>query len=344
MVLPDPDLISIAPMIDKSHRYFRRIVRTMTRKTLLYTEMISAAAIIHGGRARLLDFDPEEKPLALQIGTGDPREAAEAVRIAEDWDYDEINLNLGCPSDRVQSGEFGACLMAEPERVSGILSAITSATRKPVTVKHRIGIESRIRELSLTSYEHMEAFVDRIADCGVQKFVVHARVAILEGLSPKENRTIPPLRHEDVYRLKEKRPGLKISINGGIKTLEQVRDQLAHVDGVMLGRLSYEDPFLLSALDQAFFDPALPAPSRRQVLEEVFDCYARWQAQGIRVRNLFWPILELFTGLPGTKRWKRYLSQSIPEDMDLKGFLGQAWEEAPQPYLDQGYRETPGGS
>ena len=310
-------------------------MRLLTRRSLLYSEMIAAAAIVHGDRGRLLDFDAEEKPLSLQIGTGNPSEAAQAVRIAEDWDYDEINLNVGCPSDRVQSGEFGACLMAEPQRVADILSAMRQATKKPVTVKHRIGIESRTKSISLHAYEDMVKFVETVSRTGIEKFIVHARIAILEGLSPKENRNIPPLRYEEVYRLKQDFPDLTIEINGGIKTIDQIRAQLGRVDSVMLGRVSYEDPYELARIDREFYDPNSPVPSRREVAEGSFRLLRTWADQGQNPRNLIWPILELFSGLPGTRRWKRSLSPPFPPGAELADILEQALEAAPADYLDR---------
>ena len=326
--------VSVAPMIDKTDRYFRQMMRLLTKHTLLYTEMIAAAAIIHGDRHRLLDFDSVEKPLSLQIGTGSPEDAARAVKIAQDWDFDEINLNVGCPSDRVQSGEFGACLMAEPQRVAAILEAMKSATDKPVTVKHRIGIRSQTRGVSMETYEELVEFVRSIQPIGVQRYTVHARIAILEGLSPKENRDIPPLRYSEVYRLKQDFPELAVEINGGIKTHGQIAEHLNYVDAVMLGRAAYDDPYLFSEMDTRYFNSTGPVPTRREVIEQAFELLEAWHAQGQNARNLVWPILELFAGLPGTRKWKRMLSQPIPPKKSVHEFLSAALDQAPERWLD----------
>ena len=333
--------VSIAPMIDKSHRYFRQIIRLLTKRTLLYTEMIAGAAIVHGDRPRLLDFSSQEKPLALQIGTGSPKEAYEAVKIAQDWDYDEINLNVGCPSDRVQSGAFGACLMADPDLVAEILSAMVQATDKPVTVKHRIGIRSRNLGTALEDYEDLYDFVQQVVPTGIRRCTVHARIAILEGLSPKENRDIPPLRYEDVYRLKDDvskhHPDLEIEINGGIKTYDQIARHLTRVHGVMIGRASYDDPYLLSEFDSRYFDSSLPVPTRRQVILGAFDLLDQWQNEGQNPRNLVWPILELFAGIPGTRKWKRLLSRPFPAHLPVRPFLEEALSQSPTDWLDARY-------
>ncbi|MDX1387987.1 MAG: tRNA dihydrouridine(20/20a) synthase DusA, partial [Acidobacteriota bacterium] len=238
--------LSVAPMMDRTDRHYRRFVREITRRTLLYTEMITTGAVLQGDRDFLLGFSPEERPLALQLGGDDPEALSECARIAEDRGYDEVNLNVGCPSDRVRQGRFGACLMAEPERVADAVAAMREATSVPVTVKHRIGIDD------LDRYEDMALFVRTVAGAGCDRFSVHARKAVLGGLSPKANRTVPPLRYEDVHRLKREHPGLRIEINGGIASLEEVRRQLEFVDGVMIGRAAYDDPFLLSTVDRDF--------------------------------------------------------------------------------------------
>jgi len=230
--------VSVAPMMDYSDRHFRYFMRQMTKKALLYTEMINTQAIIHGDRHKLLDFSPLEKPVALQLGGDNPHQLAECAKIGQDWGYDEINLNVGCPSSRVQSGNFGACLMAQPEKVAKCVETMIEAVDIPVTVKHRIGIDNQ------DSYENMANFVKIVAEGGCQRFVVHARKAWLQGLSPKENRHIPPLRYEEVYRLKQEFPHLIIEINGGITTIEAIQTHLNYVDGVMIGRVACDNPYI----------------------------------------------------------------------------------------------------
>ncbi|AHC13833.1 tRNA dihydrouridine(20/20a) synthase DusA [Salinispira pacifica] len=337
--------VSVAPMIDKTHRHFRRFLRLLTRQTLLYTEMLTPSAIIHGDRNKLLDFDEIERPIALQLGGDDPREMAEAIRIAEDWGYDEYNLNVGCPSDRVQNKNFGACLMADSPRVAELLNAMYESGTRPVTVKHRIGIQSRIKALDLSSYEHMRDFVLRLKDGPAQRYSVHARVAILEGLSPKENRNIPPIRYDEVYRLKEEFPGLHIEINGGIKTHGEIASHLQRCDGVMLGRLSYERPWRFASMDRLYYgrqtaDYRTPGPddildpTRREILNEYFDYMKEWSERGMNVRSLVWPVLELFAGQPGSRRWKQTLSRALPRGMSSTRFLDEGLACAPSDFLD----------
>ncbi|MBE9117361.1 tRNA dihydrouridine(20/20a) synthase DusA [Lusitaniella coriacea LEGE 07157] len=296
--------VSIAPMMDRTDRHYRYLMRQMTRRTLLYTEMVVAAAILHGDRAKLLGFSPEEKPLALQVGGDNPQDLSICARIAEEMGYDEINLNVGCPSDRVKSGNFGACLMAQPDRVARAVEAMQKATTLPVTVKHRIGIDERDR------YEDMKNFVRIVSDAGCQRFTVHARKAWLKGLSPKENRTVPPLRYGDVHRLKEEFPHLTIEINGGIITLEQVREQLQSVDAVMIGRAAYDTPYLFAAVDRDFYGETEPPPSRHAVVEAMFPYIEYWVSRGVKLNAIARPMLQLFAGQPGTKAWKRHISEN----------------------------------
>ncbi|EDZ92504.1 MAG: tRNA dihydrouridine(20/20a) synthase DusA [Limnospira sp. PMC 1291.21] len=297
-------ILSIAPMMDRTDRHFRYFMRQITRRPLLYTEMVTSAAIINGDRHKLLDFSPEEKPLALQVGGDDPNELATCAKIAEDWGYDEINLNVGCPSARVQNGNFGACLMAEPERVAQAISAMKKAVNIPVTVKHRIGIDNRDR------YEDMAAFVRVVAASGCQRFTVHARKAWLQGLSPKDNRNIPPLRYGDVHRLKAEFPDLTIEINGGFTTLEQVKQQLTKVDAVMIGRAAYDNPYLFAIADREIYGENINPPTRHQVVEQMLPYIENWLSQGGRLNSVVRHILQLFAGQPGTKAWKRYLSEN----------------------------------
>lgn len=295
--------LSIAPMMDRTDRHYRYFMRQLTRRTLLYTEMVTSQAILRGDRDHLLAFSPAEKPLVLQIGGDDPKALADCARIAADYGYDEVNLNVGCPSDRVQSGNFGACLMAQPELVADCVAAMMGATRLPVSVKHRIGIDHR------DSYEHMAHFVQTVADTGCTRFTVHARKAWLQGLSPKENRTVPPLRYADVYRLKRDFPQLWIEINGGIKTLRQVRQHLQSVDAVMVGRAAYDTPYLFAEADsQVFGDPAWPR-SRREVVEAMLPYVEAWTSQGLKLNSITRHMLMLFHGQPGSRVWRRVITE-----------------------------------
>ncbi len=299
---------SIAPMMDWSDRYYRYFMRGITRRTLLYTEMISTAAIVHGDRSRLLDFDPVEHPLSLQIGGSDVVEIAQAVAAAESWDYDEINLNVGCPSDRVQERGLGACLMATPDLVARMVEAMKGQTAKPVTVKHRIGIDHMDR------YEDMHNFVRIVRSAGPARFTVHARIAWLEGLSPKENRTVPPLRYEDVYRLKEDFPELDIEINGGIRSLDAADRHLRSVDRVMIGRAAYETPWVMSTADSRIAGVPPPSDCGRVAVERMIpyleECYAR----GVPSRKILRHMLGMFSGLPGARLWRQGLSGKLPDN------------------------------
>ena len=239
--------LSIAPMLDRTDRHYRAMVRQITKHTMLYTEMVTTGAILFGEHDTHLKFHEMEHPVALQLGGDDPDALRACARIAEDYGYDEININVGCPSNRVQNGNFGACLMSQPNRVAECVAAICNEVSVPVTVKHRIGIDHN------DSYDFMANFVDTVAPAGVRAFIVHARIAWLQGLSPKENRTVPPLRYHDVHRLKRDFPDLKIVLNGGITTLDDGQDHLRHVDGVMIGRAAYENPMMFSKADSSFF-------------------------------------------------------------------------------------------
>lgn len=284
-------------------RHFRYLMRQLTRRALLYSEMVTTGAILYGDRARHLDFSPEELPLALQLAGDDPQGLAECARIAEDWGYSEVNLNVGCPSPRVQRGNFGACLMAQPELVARCVAAMRKAVSIPVTVKHRIGIDD------LDRYEDMLRFVDMVAEAGAARFTVHARKAWLNGLSPKENRSVPPLRYHDVYRLKRERPQLTIELNGGVRTLEQAEAHLRHVDGVMIGRAAQETPYLLAEVDRRFFGARSSPPSRREVIEGMLPYIARWCAQGGSLPQVSRHLLNLVKGCPGARAFRRYLSE-----------------------------------
>jgi tRNA-dihydrouridine synthase A len=290
-------------MMDRTDRHFRYFMRQITSRTLLYTEMITTKAIIYGDRHKLLDFSPEEKPLVLQLGGDDPEELAECAKVGEAWGYDAINLNVGCPSPRVQSGNFGACLMAQPELVAKCVGAMAEAVDLPITVKHRIGIDDRDR------YEDMQQFVAIVSEAGCNHFIVHARKAWLQGLSPKENRDIPPLRYEDVYRLKAEFPHILIDINGGITTLAAIRHHLQFVDGVSIGRAAYDNPYLFATVDRDFYGDNLNPNTRHQIVEDMLPYIDYWVGKGIRLHSISRHMLQLFAGQPGTKAWKRYLSE-----------------------------------
>lgn len=295
--------LSIAPMMDRTDRHYRYFMRQITRHTLLYTEMVTSQAIMHGDRDHLLGFSFEEKPLVLQVGGDNPKELAECARIAENMGYDEINLNVGCPSSRVQDGNFGACLMAQPEKVADAVAAMIAATRIPVSVKHRIGIDER------DSYEDMAAFVSTIAQAGCTTFTVHARKAWLKGLSPKENRDIPPLRYDDIYRLKTEFPYLFIEINGGIVTLEQTRRQLQSVDAVMIGRAAYDNPYLFATADSEFYGETTTPLSRHEVVEAMYPYIEKWTAKGFKLNKITRHMLQLFAGQPGSRAWKQHITK-----------------------------------
>ena len=298
-----PERLSVAPMMDRTDRHYRYFMRQITRHTLLYTEMITTAALMHDDTGRFLAFSEAEKPLALQLGGDDPAALAHCARLAEDWGYDEVNLNVGCPSDRVKQGHFGACLMAQPEVVARGVEAMRRATSLRVTVKHRIGIDG------LERYEDMERFVSVVAGAGCESFIVHARIAVLRGLSPKENRTVPPLRYDDVYRLKAAHPRLHIAINGGIKTLQQATEHLPTVDGVMIGRAAYDEPFLFALADNVFFGEQSVPPSRRQVLEAMLPYLEKWAAEGLAPHRITRHLLGLFAHQPAARAWRRMLSE-----------------------------------
>lgn len=309
--MPTPPAIarlSVAPMMDYTDRCFRAVLRPLTVGTLFYTEMINANAVVRGRRHDLLDFDPAaEGPVALQLGGDDPVTLAEAAVIAEDRGYVEVNLNVGCPSDRVQKGRFGACLMAEPALVGAMVAAIASRVAIPVTVKHRIGIDDH------DSYDHLRAFVDTVADAGCRTFVVHARKAWLKGLSPKQNRTIPPLRHAEVHRLKAERPDLAIATNGGIASLAEAALHLSHVDSVMIGRAACDNPWVLAAADTTLHGRAAdPFTTRIAFVEAVAPRLHAHVAAGGKLHAMSRHLLGLFHGCPRARAWKQALAQLGP--------------------------------
>jgi len=316
-------------MMDRTDRHFRFLLRQLTRETLLYTEMVTTGALLHGDRDRHLGFDPAERPLVLQLGGDDPRELTACARLAADWGYDEVNLNVGCPSDRVQRGSFGVCLMARPERVSEAVAAMRDAVSLPVSVKHRIGFDD------LDRYEDLARFVDIVAAAGCDRFSVHARKAWLTGLNPKENRTVPPLRHAEVYRLKRDFPELLIEINGGITDLEAVAGHLRHVDGVMIGRAAYDQPFLLATADRELFGAETPIPSRREAATAYLRYAERQIAAGASLHHLTRHLLQLFAGRPGARAWRRHLSEEAHRPGAGLEVIAAALARVPAEVLDE---------
>ncbi len=296
--------LSVAPMMDWTDRHCRYFLRLIAPRTLLYTEMVPTGAILLGQPERFLRFDPAERPLALQLGGADPDELGRCAEAGAARGYDEINLNVGCPSDRVQSARFGACLMAEPELVAACVRAMRAAAPVPVTVKSRVGIDRQ------ESYEFLRRFVEAIADAGCRTIILHARNAWLSGLSPRENREVPPLRYELVHRVKADFPELEIIANGGIRSLEQARAQLAKVDGVMIGRAAYQNPYVLAEWERALLGSATPAPSRFDVVERLLPYVERELAEGTPLRAITRHVLGLFNGLSGARAWRRRLSEA----------------------------------
>ncbi len=294
----------IAPMLDWSDRHCRFFWRLLSEHALLYTEMVTTGALLHGQTERFLEYDASEHPVALQLGGSDPQALAACARLAEQWGYEEVNLNCGCPSDRVQNGAFGACLMAKPALVADCIKAMQDACSIAVTVKHRIGIDD------IDSYEAMANFVGTVAATGCDTFIVHARKAWLSGLSPKENRQIPPLRYDDVYRLKQDFPALNIVINGGIETLDACTEHLNKVDGVMLGREAYHNPFMLAEVDQRLFGSTKPIKTREHVLEQLLPYIERHIQNGGTLHHITRHILGLYLGEYGARKFRRYLSEN----------------------------------
>ncbi len=293
--------LSVAPMMDWTDTHCRVFHRILAPGARLYTEMVHANAVIHGDRQRLLGFDASEHPLALQLGGSDPALLAQAARIAADWGYDEVNLNCGCPSDRVQAGRFGACLMREPELVADCVAAMSAAVDIPVTVKCRLGVDED------KDYEQFRAFIDRVASAGSGLFVVHARNAWLKGLSPKENREVPPLRYDWAYRLKAERPDLQVVLNGGIASVETAQAQFEHLDGVMLGRAAYHDPYVLHALEAAQTGSALRP--REELLQQLRPYVEARLAEGLALKHISKHLLGLFHGQPGGRGFRQVLSE-----------------------------------
>jgi len=310
--------LSVAPMMDWTDRHCRVFHRALAPHARLYTEMVHAHAVIHGDRERLLGFDALEHPLALQLGGSEPSLLAQAARIGADFGYDEINLNVGCPSDRVQAGRFGACLMLEPQRVADCFAAMQAAASVPVTIKCRIGVDDQDEQASLFG------FVETLASAGCESFIVHARKAWLQGLSPKENREVPPLNYPLVHALKREHPQLEIAINGGIADLDSAQLQLQHMDGVMIGRAAYHDPYLLHRLDHALFAPLSPLRSREDLLRSLEPHVRALTARGVALKHFSRHILGLFAGQPGGRQFRQILStQAYRPEADW-GLIEQA--------------------
>lgn len=295
-------------MMEWTDRHCRYFLRLISKHALLYTEMVTADAVLRGDRSRLLQFHVDEHPIALQVGGSDAGSLAEAARIGAEFGYDEINLNVGCPSDRVQAGRFGACLMAEPELVADLIAAMRKSAKVPVTVKCRIGIDDQDAEQSL------DRFIDAVAQAGCRIFILHARKAWLEGLSPKENREVPPLNYDRVYRIKERRPDLTIIVNGGIGSFGEAEEHLMHVDGVMLGRVAYQNPYILAEVDQRLFGGGEPIPSRVEVLDSFMPYVEAELARGVRLNQMTRHILGLFHGQPRARAFRRVLAENAHRD------------------------------
>lgn len=297
-------IIAIAPMMDWTDRHYRYFMRLITRHTVLYTEMVTTAALLHADNSnRFLAYDPIENPIVLQLGGSNPNDLASCARRAENYGFDEVNLNVGCPSDRVQSGRFGACLMKEPDLVADCVKAMSDAVSIPVTVKTRIGVDD------IDSYEHLCEFISTVADAGCKQFTLHARKAWLKGLSPKENRQVPPLQYDTVLKLKADFPSLEIILNGGLADVNQAIDDFPSLDGFMLGREAYHNPYCLASVDQQVYGDARPISSREEILKSYLPYLQTQLDKGVRLGSITRHILGLFQGVPGAKQWRRYLSE-----------------------------------
>lgn len=294
----------VAPMMDWTDRHCRYFHRLISQHALLYTEMVTTGALIHGDHHRFLQFNPEEKPLAFQLGGSNPRDLAVCAKMVADYGYDEVNLNVGCPSDRVQNGRFGACLMLEPDLVADCVATMGNAVSIPVTVKSRIGVDNQ------DSYEELVNFVEKLTSAGCKTFIIHARKAWLSGLSPKQNREVPPLNYDAVYRLKSDFTDLDIVLNGGITCLEQAESVLTRVDGVMVGREAYQNPYVLAEVDQRIFNSLENAKSRHEIMGLLLPYIEAQLSQGVRLNSITRHILGLFHGEPGARAWRRHLSEN----------------------------------
>lgn len=307
--------IAIAPMLDWTDRHYRYFMRQITRCSILYTEMMVADAVIHGDRNKLLSFDNSEQPLVVQLGGSEPAKLAQAAKICADYGYREINLNVGCPSDKVQSGRFGACLMREPELVAECISAMQNSVSLPITIKHRTGLDYTY------SYEYLAEFVQKISQTSCKKFIIHARNAILSGLSPKANREIPPLRYDFVYQLKTDFPDLSIIINGGIKTVAEINQHLTQVDGVMLGREAYYNPFMFADFDQYYFGKNHLPVTRQEAAQAMIPYLTNLLEQGGRLHHATRHMIGLYHGQPKAKIWRKQLTTQLTRTNSLADYI-----------------------
>jgi tRNA-dihydrouridine synthase A len=303
-----PHRFSVAPMMDWTDRHDRYFLRQISRRARLYTEMLTTQAILRGDRAQLLDFDAEEHPIALQVGGAEPDALAACARVAEDWGYDEVNINVGCPSERVRSGSFGVCLMRDPNIVAECVAEMRAKVSIPVTVKCRIGVDNQVPE------EVLPDFVEKVAEAGCETFIVHARKAWLSGLNPAQNRDIPPLDYPLVHALKASRPDLTIVINGGIPDLDAVEPHLSALDGVMLGRAAYQTPWVLAEVDRRVFGEVTAAPNRYEVAERMVEYAARKRGEGVPLKSITRHMMGLFHGLPGARSWRRVLGEEARQE------------------------------
>ncbi|EKO3949558.1 tRNA dihydrouridine(20/20a) synthase DusA [Vibrio fluvialis] len=320
--------LSVAPMLDWTDRHCRYFHRLLSSQTLLYTEMVTTGAIIHG-KGDFLAYNEEEHPVALQLGGSNPADLARCARLAQERGYDEINLNVGCPSDRVQNGRFGACLMAEPDLVAQCVAAMKEVVDIPVTVKTRIGIDDQ------DSYEFLTNFVTLVSEKGgCEQFTIHARKAWLSGLSPKENREIPPLDYPRAYQLKQDFPHLTIAVNGGVKTLAEAKEHLQHLDGVMIGREAYQSPYLLAEVDQQIFGLDTPVKKRSQVVQEMYPYIEQQLAQGSYLGHITRHMLGLFQNMPGARQWRRHISENAHKAGAGIEVVEQALAKIPYQELD----------
>lgn len=315
---------SVAPMMDATTAHYRYFARMLSRHTLLYTEMVTTGALIHGETPRFLRHHNIEYPLALQLGGSDPQELATCARMAEDYGFDEVNLNVGCPSDRVQNNMIGACLMGYPQKVADAVAAMKNATSLPVTVKHRIGIDGR------ESFDELCEFIETVSAAGCRTFIVHARIAVLGGLSPKQNRDVPPLKYDWVYAIKARYPDLEIIINGGIKTLDECREHLEQTDGVMLGREAYHNPWLLAQVDQEFFGVAGSLTNRHDALRGMFPFIESELARGVYLSHITRHLMGLFHGCKGGRQFRRYISENAHRPGSGVEVIEQAMAKVPE--------------
>ena len=319
--------ISIAPMVDRTDRNFRNFVRMINKDVLLYTEMTTAQAILNGDLDYILGFDEVEHPIVLQIAATNPKEAYQAVKIAEKYAYDEINLNVGCPSDRVSGNMMGAYLMAFPEEVANIVKAMKDATDKPISIKHRIGIDGKnilpdtFERTLLDKYEDMMNFIHITEKSGVNKYIIHARIAILAGLDPKQNRSIPPLRYDEVYRVKKENPNLHVEINGGIKTVEEIDEHLKHVDSVMLGREIYDNPMILTEFEKYYGSEGKINITRKEIIEKMIHYVENMERKNLRPHLFLMHTHGLFHNVRGSKAWKRAINETNANSETLRKLL-----------------------